>query len=110
LNDKIGINVKNNLVIYLFVTAFIFSAGCATMGTEGVVAIGSDLYMIGGLGKVTDHSGSAVKARFFQEASRYCQEKGRSMFPVNSTGQDAGGYTWASAEVQFRCVLQSDAK
>jgi hypothetical protein len=76
---------------------------CAT-GTNGVVAIGPDTYMVGGHGKFTDYSGSAVKARFFEEASKYCADKGRTMVPVNSTGQDSGFGTYASAEVQFRCV------
>jgi hypothetical protein len=78
--------------------------GCATTGTDGVVQIGPDLYMVGGLGNFTDFSSSGVKARFYQEATRYCNDKGRVMIPVNSTGKDSGYGTYASAEVQFRCV------
>lgn len=36
--------------------------GCATTGTDGVVPIGPDMYMVGGLGNFTDFSSSAVKA------------------------------------------------
>lgn len=82
-------------------------AGCATTGTNGAVNIGPDLYMIGGHGGLTDYSGSVVKARFFQQAAKFCEQQGRTMVPVNSTGQDstpAGAY--ASAEVQFRCVAK----
>jgi hypothetical protein len=77
-------------------------AGCAT-GTGGPVEIGRDTYMIGGLGQVTDFSGSTVKARFFKEGSSFCASKGRVMVPLASTGRDSGYGTYASAEVQFRC-------
>ncbi|SDE01770.1 hypothetical protein SAMN05216345_1333 [Cupriavidus sp. YR651] len=84
--------------------------GCAT-GTDGVVQIGPDLYMIGGLGKFTDYSASAVKARMFQEAAKYCADQGRVMSPVNSTGKDSGIGTYASAEVQFQCLARgADAR
>lgn len=86
------------LVVALFLTA------CGTTGTKGVVSIGPDLYMIGSLGNASDYSGSAVKARLFQQASQYCQERNRVMVPTNSTAQDGGIGTYASAEVQFRCV------
>ena len=78
-------------------------AGCAT-GTDGVVPIGPDMYMVGGQGRFTDFSGSAVKARFFEQAQQYCQKSNRDMQPMNSTGQDAGYATYASAEVQFKCA------
>lgn len=81
----------------------LIASGCAT-GSDGVVPIGPNLYMVGGLGKLTDFSSSAVKARFFQQASKFCADQGKTMVPVNSTGQNSGAGTYASAEVQFRCV------
>lgn len=78
--------------------------GCATTGTDGVVEIGPSTYMLGGMGGFTDYSGSAVKAKFFKEASKYCADKGLMMVPLGSTGQDAAPFTHASAEVQFKCV------
>jgi len=60
--------------------------GCATTGTNGIVPIGPDLYMIGRLGKFTDFSSSAVKARLYEEAAEFCRKQGRIMVPVNSTG------------------------
>ena len=76
--------------------------GCAT-GTDGPVQIGPNTNMIGGLGQFTDYSGSAVKARFFQQATKFCEGKGRTMVPLGSTGKDSAYATYASAEVQFRC-------
>lgn len=81
--------------------------GC-TFGTDGVVPIGPNLYMIGGLGGGFDYSASGVKVKFFREAAKFCEEKGKVMVPVNSTGQDARVGEYASAEVQFRC-LNADA-
>ncbi len=85
-------------------------AGCATTGTQGVVQTGPDQYMIGGLGKFTDFSGSAVKARFYHEASQFCAAKGMGMEPVSSSGQDSGLGTYSSAEVHFRCVAKSQSR
>lgn len=88
------------------IAALILSACATGTGTQGPVKIGQDLYMIGGLGGPFDYSGSAVKAKFFRQAAEYCAGMGRDMAPVNSTGQDAMGANYASAEVQFRCVVK----
>jgi hypothetical protein len=85
-------------------------SACAGWGTKGVVSIGPDLYMVGRLGKFTDFSSSAVKARLFQEADQFCKAKDRVMVPVASTGKDSDLGTYASAEVQFSCLLASDPR
>jgi hypothetical protein len=88
----------------------VFSLGCATIGTKGVVQIGPDLYMIGGLGKFTDFSSSGVKARLYQDANKFCTDRGCVMVPVNSTGRDSGMATYASAEIQFLCLKPNDSR
>jgi hypothetical protein len=97
--------LKNKIIAALFVLS-----GCATTGTDGVVKIGPDLYMIGGLGNFTDFSSSGVKARLYQQSSAYCEQQNRIMIPVNSTGQDSGFGTYASAEIQFRCLAKDDPR
>lgn len=87
-----------------FSIAALFVTGCATTGTDGIVQIGPDMYMVGGLGKFTDFSSSAVKGRLYQDAAKFCADKNRVMLPVNSTGKDSEYGTYASAEIQFRCV------
>lgn len=72
--------------------------------------MGPDMYMVGGHGNFTDFSGSAVKARFYKDAAKFCTDKNRAMLPVNSTGQDSGYGTYASAEIQFRCVTPDDPR
>jgi hypothetical protein len=101
---------KQKFATTIAIVVACLSSGCATTGTDGIVSIGPDLYMTGGLGRFTDFSSSAVKARFFQDASKYCIDKGRVMQPVNSTGKDSGLGTYASAEIQFRCLLPTDPR
>ncbi len=79
-------------------------SGCATTGTDGVVQIAPDTYMIGNLGRFTDFSGSAVKARLIKQAQDFCKKKGGVMKLIDSTFKDSGLGTYASAEIQFKCL------
>lgn len=105
--NHIGIHMKltitkiKSLTVLLALTSLY---GCASTGTNGVVPIGSNQYMIGGLGKFTEFSGSSVKARYFQEAAIFCASKGLEMLPGASTSKDVENGNYASAEVQFRCI------
>ena len=94
----------------MFLLLLMLLLGGCTYGTDGIVQIGPDLYMVGGLGKFTDFSSSGVKARLYRDASKYCEDKGRVMMPVNSTGRDSGPGTYASAEIQFRCLVPTDPR
>jgi predicted small secreted protein len=82
--------------------ACVFVAGCAT--DTGFVRIGQDTYMKSTMGTFTDFSGGVVKARLYKQASEFCSEQGRDISPLGSTSQDSGMATYASAEIQFRCV------
>ena len=62
--------------------------GCATSGTDRVVQIGPNTYKMAGVGNSTDFSGSAVKARLYQQAAEFCRIKGGEMIPLNGTAQD----------------------
>lgn len=82
--------------------------GCATSGgTDRVVQIGLNTYKMRGLGNSTDSSGSAVKARLYQQAAAFCRSKGGEMIPLNSTAQDSKPGQYASAEIRFKCVPAS---
>jgi len=41
-------------------------ASCATTSTDGIVPIGSDLYMVGGIGKFTDFCGQCSQGQAFR--------------------------------------------
>lgn len=99
--------MKIRIPLAILVTTTVL--GCATTGTDGVVPIGPDMYMLGGLGNFTDFSSSAVKARMFRHAAKYCADQGRVMSPMGSVGKDADYGTYASAEVQFRCIPATSA-
>ena len=91
-------------MVGLAILSCLVMGGCATTGTDGIVEIGPNTYMLGRLGGVTDWSGSAVKARLYAEAKEFCSGKNMVMIPKNSTGLDAAGINYASAEIQFKCV------
>ena len=84
--------------------------GCATTGTNGIVSIGPNLYMVGGLGTFTDFSSSGVKERLYGQAALYCMNLHRVVLPVTSTGRDSGLGTYATAEIQFQCVTPDDPR
>lgn len=88
----------------------LLAGACATTGTGGVVEIGPNTYMIGNLGKFTDFSGSAVKARLYQQAAEFCRSKGGVMVPVTSTARDSEYGQYASAEIQFMCLPPDDPR
>jgi hypothetical protein len=83
------------------------TSGTATSGTGRVVQVGPNTYKMGGLGKSTDFSGSAVKERLYQQAAEFCRSKGGQMIPLNSTAQDSKPGQYASAEIRFKCVPAS---
>ncbi len=60
-------------------------AGCAsTTSADGIVEIGPDTYRVGNLGRFTDYSSSALKARLYQDAYRHCAAKNKLMVPSNA--------------------------
>ena len=78
--------------------------GCGTTGTDGIVEISPNLYMLGGLGSAFDFSSAGAKAKLYKEAKAFCDNKGLVVQPVSDTGRDSGFGTYASAEIKFRCV------
>lgn len=95
--------------ISAFIVFCIFE-GCASYGTNGVVQIGQNMYLIGGVGEHAEYSGSTVKARFYTEANKFCSEKKRVMYPVKSRVKDAENWDYASAEIEFMCLLPDDPR
>lgn len=82
---------------------------CASVsGTASVVPIGPDTYMVASSGSFFTLSGGQVKAQLFQEADRFCSSKGKHLMPVTTSSKDAAPYTYASAELQFRCLADGD--
>lgn len=77
--------------------------GCATPGS-GIVEITDDTYMHSKFGSMMTFSGGEVKAELYKEAKEFCAAKGKKLIPLNSTAQDSGIATYASAEIQFKCL------
>jgi hypothetical protein len=76
----------------------------AACNSGGIVEVGPNQYMLGGIGSPMDISASAVKVGFYQQAAKFCADKGLVMQATGSTGQDYAPGTYASAEIQFSCV------
>lgn len=92
-------------ILSVLIVAFtaVGASGCATPGS-GIVEIADDTYMHSKFGSMLTYSGSEVKAELYKEANQFCAAKGKKLEPLNSTSQDSGIGTYASAEIQFKCL------
>ncbi len=92
----------------VFPVVLVFLVGCAS---SGPIPIGQDTFMITKQSTTGFHSGASVKAEIYREANEYCLRVGKQLQPV-STGQIDGvpGRSFASAELSFRCLSQSDSE
>lgn len=78
-------------------------------GVTDVVKTGPDTYMIASHSTMGWSSGSAQKAKAFQEADAYCQRNGRQVESIGTKESPGGFGRIASGEVQFRCVKVTDS-
>jgi hypothetical protein len=84
-------------------------AGCATTsGSSDIAPMGSDTYMLARPGGFFTISGGEVKAQLYRDANEFCQKQGKQLIPVNSSSRDSAPYTYANAELQFRCLAEGD--
>jgi hypothetical protein len=77
-------------------------AGCG--GVTDVVKTGPDTYMVASHGTMGWSSGSAQKAKAFQDAENYCAKMGKQVQQVEAKESPGGFGRIASGEVEFRCV------
>jgi hypothetical protein len=82
--------------------AALMLAACA--GVSDVVPAGNGTYMVAAHGTIGLSSGSAQKARAYEEASDFCQGKHLTFQPIDTTENEGDFNKSASAEVEFRCV------
>jgi hypothetical protein len=67
--------------------------------------------MVAAHGTIGLSSGSAQKARAYEEASDFCQGKHLTFQPIDTTENEGDGlHKAASAEVEFRCVSSGTTK
>lgn len=77
--------------------------GCA--GVEHVVPTGPDSYMVASHGVMGWSSGPAQKAKAYEKAAAFCEQKGEELKTISATDTGAGAFgKISSAEVHFRCV------
>lgn len=100
-----GMTMRVIVAIALLMVSLV--AGCA--GVTNVVSTGPDTYMIASHGVMGWSSGSAQKAKAFQEADAFCKSLGKQLQPISTNETPGGGFGQiASGEVQFRCLKPDD--
>ena len=87
------------LIIAAFVAAL---TGCAT-SSSGVAPLGDGRYMLHGSDLTGWGAPNEVKAALLKEAGEYCAKQGKELTQVGLSGDEAGFFTTASADVTFRC-------
>ena len=80
-------------------------AACAN---SGVVPTGPDSYMIA-KSEWGFTSGAVHKARLLQEASDFCQSRGKQVLVTSTSQNDVAFGKTPAAEVQFRCLPPGEA-
>ena len=87
------------LIIAAFVAAL---TGCAT-SSSGVAPLGDGRYMLHGSDLTGWGAPNEVKAALLKAAGEFCAKQGKELTQVGHTGNEAGFFTTASADVTFRC-------
>ncbi|MEI6827574.1 MAG: hypothetical protein WCK54_18425 [Desulfuromonadales bacterium] len=97
--------MKRMLIVFgLFTCPLI--AGCG--GVSEVVKVGKDTYMVSSADTTIGSGGGNLKVKLYKEAGRFCAEQKKELSPVNSSSVDWAIGRPASAELTFRCLLESD--
>lgn len=92
-------------VLFVPFAVVMLATGCSA---TGVVPMGQDTYMVAKDGSFTTFGGAQVKAELYQEASAFCEKKGKQLMPVREASRDSGYGRYANAELQFRCLDAGD--
>lgn len=84
-------------------------SGCG--GSTDVVPTGLDTYMVASQGTTAGSSGSAQRAKAFEEAREYCERSGKQLETISVIDSGPGSYGQSSsAEVHFRCATAAAPK
>jgi len=90
--------------IIAVITISLFLVGCAS----APVKIGKDTYMMTNSGAWSWSSGSKLKAELYQDAQKFCAEKGLQMASVDSKARHGSFTQFAQSEITFRCLPEND--
>lgn len=90
----------------LIALALLPVAGCG--GISEVAQIGKDTYMIASSSTRVGTGGGNLKVELYKRAAEYCATKNTVLSPSSSSSIDWAVGRPASAEITFRCLLESD--
>ena len=92
----------------LKLASLVVALSLAACANSGVVPTGTDSYMIA-KSEWGFTSGAVHKARLLQEASDFCQSRGKQILVTSTAQNDVALGKTPAAEVQFRCIPVGDA-
>ena len=89
---------------------FILAGVCIVTGcaSSGPVSIGPDTYMLAKPGDFFTISGASVQADLYRKAGIFCAQQGKQMMAMGGNYRDSAPYTYATAQIQFRCLAAGD--
>lgn len=81
-------------------------------GSTGIIPMDKDTYMVANTAAGRGFStGDGPKADVYREANEYCAQKNKKVETLKITSQDGKPFVRSGrAELQFRCVGESEAK
>lgn len=101
LTDK---NKGGLMRIVIFSLALALLGGCGSVAP--VVALDSDIYMVGSHGVLGNGSAAAERAKAVQAATEFCNAKSKSLQVVQIESVDPFFGRAPSADVRFRCIAK----
>jgi hypothetical protein len=100
ISDRSANDNRRAMVLGIF-------AGCVGT-TDQVVPTGHGTFMIPSQGLMGWSSGSAEKAKAFEDAAAYCMKLGKEVETVLASESEGGFGGLATPEIEFRCVPPGD--
>ena len=92
------------IIVLIFLVTVL--SGCG--GVSEIVMVGKDTYIVTSSATSVGDTGRFQKANLYKEAGLFCAKQGKSAMSVSSSFDDGMIGRRPSAEVTFRCLLESD--
>jgi hypothetical protein len=90
----------------ILVACVISAAGCTSI--SDVVQVGQDTYTISSSSTNMRNSGSMQTNMLYKEAGTFCEKFGKKAMTVSHSSINGGFGVLPSAEIMFRCLLETD--
>ena len=101
--------IKAHIAAAILLSGPICLSACAS---SSVTPIGQDTYMITDRASNGYTSAGKLKANIYKKGVGYCKKQGKEFQPLHDRTVEGipNSWTWASVEVQFRCLDKGDSE